>query len=86
MTATTYTHSTGSRPHGSLASRLVRFFENMIAAQELRARKRVQAHLRWQDDELLQNVGYSVSDIERLRRGEFVPVPGVWKAKNQLLH
>lgn len=86
MTATTYTPSRGSRPGESLAGRLVRFITNMIAAQEVRSRRRVQAHLRWQDDELLQDIGYSTSDIRRLRRGEFVPVPGAWRAKDQLLH
>lgn len=85
MTATTYTHSPGSRRSVSLAGRLVRFFAKMIAAQELSAQKRAQAHLRWQDDELLKNVGYSATDIARLRRGEFVPVPGVWELKNQSL-
>jgi hypothetical protein len=85
MTATTYTYSRGSRPGASLTSRLARFFAKMIAAQEVRARKRVQAHLRWQDDELLENIGYSAADIRRLRGGEFVPVPGAWKTKNKLL-
>lgn len=85
MTATTYTDSPGSRPSASLAGRLVRFFEKMIAAQEVHARKRVQAHLRWQDDAFLKKIGYSANDIARLRNGEFVPVPGAWKAKDRLL-
>ncbi len=80
MTATTYTHAPGSRPNVSFGGWLVRFFEKMIEAQELRARRHVQAHLRWQDDEVLKAAGYSAANIKRLRKGKFVSFPGARNA------
>lgn len=69
MTVTTYTHTPGSRSDVSFGGWMIRFFEKMIEAQELRARRRVKAHLRWQRDEVLKAAGYSAADIKRIRNG-----------------
>lgn len=46
MTVTTYTHKPGSRSDASFGGWMIRLFEKVIEAQELRARRRVKAHLR----------------------------------------
>ncbi len=45
-----------------------RIYNAMIASQELRARRVVYAHLAHHDDATLKRLGWSLADIEQLRR------------------
>lgn len=75
MTATTYTHIPGVKPVVSFGGWLVRLFERLVEAQEIRVRKRVQTILRNYDDETLKNIGYTESEIENLRKGRLAGAP-----------
>lgn len=70
MAATSITHIPGGNPGVSFGGKLVRFFERMIETQEVRARVQVQAILRDYSDTVLKDIGYTASDIRKLRRGE----------------
>ncbi|GAB4236234.1 MAG: hypothetical protein Kow0032_21230 [Methyloligellaceae bacterium] len=75
MSATTYTEIRGGKSGASFGGWLLRLFERMIEAQELRVRERVQAILRTYDDEVLLDIGYTPEEIEQLRKGELVAAP-----------
>jgi hypothetical protein len=69
MTATTYTNIPGARQGASFGGWLGRFFWRMIEAQEKAAQVRVARHFQGLDDEYLTRIGYSRTDIARIRRG-----------------
>lgn len=68
MTATTYTHIGGGASSGSsLGGWFKRLFWRIAEVQEKRARERVAAHFRGFDDAYLTRLGYSATDIRRIR-------------------
>lgn len=72
MTATSITHIPGENTGVSFGGWLVRFFERVTEAQEARGRVKVQAILRDYSDTVLKDIGYTASDIRKLRKGESV--------------
>ncbi len=69
MTATTYTNIPSAKPGASFGGKLSRFFWRMIEAREKSARKKIANQFLGQDNEHLEQLGYSPADIARLRRG-----------------
>lgn len=74
MTATTYTHFDGAKSGKSVNGASIgdwfsRVFWRIAEAQEKAARERVARHFRGLNDDYLEKLGYSASDINRIRRG-----------------
>ena len=69
MTATTYTHLPATEPGTSFGGKISRFFWRMIDAKQKHVQQRIANHFRGLDDEYLVRLGYTPSDIARVRRG-----------------
>lgn len=70
MTATTFTHLPGRKPGSAFGGFLRRIFKNIAEVQEQRAREEVAILLRGYGDDLLTDIGYSDTEIKKLRDGQ----------------
>lgn len=75
MSATTYTNIPRARQTSEAGGWFSNLLERMVEVQAARVRRDVYTQLRGFGDETLRELGFSDTEIERLRHGEYVNFP-----------